>query len=62
MMMNPAVKGVKSRADYALLLTFDNGDRRVFDMKPFLDKGIFRDLKDVTKFRSVHICFDYRVG
>jgi len=56
--MYPAVKDVKPEADYTLLLTFDNGDHRRFDMKPFLDKGIFRELKDVAQFNSVHVSFD----
>jgi hypothetical protein len=56
--MYPAVKDVKPGTDYTLLLTFDNDDHRRFDMKPFLDKGIFRELKDIAHFNSVHVCFD----
>ena len=56
--MYPAVKEVLPGNDYTLLLTFDNGDKRKFDMKPFLDKGIFKELKDISKFNTVHICFD----
>jgi len=56
--MYPAVKEVKPDVDYTLLLTFDNGDKRRFDMKPYLDKGIFRELKDVSKFNRVHVYFD----
>ena len=56
--MYPAVKEVKPGADYTLLLTFDNGDKKRFDMKPYLEKGIFRELKDISKFNTVHISFD----
>ncbi len=56
--MYPAVKDVKPGIDYTLLLTFDNGDRRRFDMKPYLNTGIFRELKDVSKFNTVRVCFD----
>lgn len=56
--MYPAVKEVKPETDYMLLLTFNNGDKRRFDMKPYLNKGIFKELKDVSKFNTVHICFD----
>lgn len=56
--MYPAVKKVEPCIDYTLLLTFDNGDTRKFDMKPYLDKGIFRELKDIAAFNTVHICFD----
>ncbi len=56
--MYPAVKDVKPQSDYTLLLTFDNGDKRAFDMKPYLDKGIFRELKDISMFNTVRVCFD----
>ena len=56
--MYPAVKEVKPGIDYTLMLTFDNGQKRKFDMKPYLDKGIFRELKDISKFNTVHISFD----
>jgi hypothetical protein len=56
--MYPSVKEVKPGNDYTLLLTFDNGDKRRFDMKPYLEKGIFRELKDISKFNSVHVSFD----
>lgn len=56
--MYPAVKEVKPGVDYTLLLTFDNGDKRRFDMKPYLDMGIFRELKDISKFNKVRISFD----
>jgi hypothetical protein len=56
--MYPAVKEVKPGTDYTLLLTFDNGDKRRFDMKPYMDLGIFRELKDVSKFNTVRVSFD----
>jgi hypothetical protein len=52
--MNPTVTGVKPERDYLLTLDFSNGERRQFDVKPYLDKGIFRELKDVAIFNSVH--------
>ena len=27
-------------------------------MKPYLDMGIFKELKDISKFNTVHIRFD----
>ncbi len=56
--MYPAVKEVRPGTDYTLLLTFDNGDKKRFDMKPYLDKGVFRELRDITKFNTVHVSFD----
>lgn len=51
--MNPRVTNVQSKENYTLLLTFDNSEQRVFDVKPFLEKGIFRELKDENKFKQV---------
>lgn len=52
------VSAVKPQEDYLLLLTFENGEQRQLDMKPFLDIGpVFRALKDPQIFRTVHVCF-----
>jgi len=53
-----AIKSVKPIPNYNLILTFENGEIRQFDMNPLLDTGIFRELKDVAKFNTVRICFD----
>ncbi|MCC7305972.1 MAG: DUF2442 domain-containing protein [Acidobacteria bacterium] len=53
-----SVKKVEPQTDYSLILTFENGERKRFDMKPFLDKGVFRKLRDVELFRSVRISFN----
>ncbi len=53
--MNPRVQAVQPRADYTLLLTFTNREERVFDMKPYLDKGIFRELRDYGYFNAVRV-------
>src|SRR5438874_9599629 len=53
-----AVKKVKPLDHYMLHLTFSNGEDRLFDVKPYLDKGIFRELQDVKMFNSVRISFD----
>jgi hypothetical protein len=56
--MHPKLKSVDPLPSYQLLLTFDNGEQRQFDMNSYLDKGIFADLKDESLFRSVHVSFD----
>jgi hypothetical protein len=53
-----AVKDVKPLRDYQLLLTFENGEQRQFDMKPYLEFGIFRELKDMNLFNTVKPSFD----
>ena len=53
MMVNPRVRDVKPNPDYTLTLTFTNGEIKVFDVKPYLDKGIFRELRNMSVFNSV---------
>ena len=53
-----AIKEVKPQDNYLLLLTFENGERRQFDMKPYLDLGIFQELKDLSLFSTVKTSFD----
>lgn len=55
--MNPRVKKVKAEDDYRLRISFENGEVRFFDMKPYLSFGVFRQLKDVKAFRSVKAAF-----
>ena len=53
-LMYIGVKAVVPNNDYTLTLTFENGEKRLFDMKPYLDFGpVFRALK----FRSVRVAF-----
>jgi len=51
--MNPRVISVKPNPNYTLTLVFSNGEVRVFDVKPYLEFGIFRELKDKSLFNSV---------
>ncbi|MBN2579898.1 MAG: DUF2442 domain-containing protein [Pirellulales bacterium] len=56
--MFPRVQSVSPLPDYQLLLTFDNQEQRRFNMQPYLDKGVFAELKEEPLFRSVHVSFD----
>ncbi len=51
--MNPRIKEVYPNDDYTLSILFDNNEQRIFDVKPYLDKGIFNQLKDRRIFNSV---------
>ncbi|MBF0167500.1 MAG: DUF2442 domain-containing protein [Alphaproteobacteria bacterium] len=51
--MSPEVLSVEPLENFSLLLTFDNGEHRVFSVAPYLDKGIFSELRDAAYFRSV---------
>jgi hypothetical protein len=52
-MINPRVKSVKPLNDYSIQLTFDNDEVKIFDVRPYLDKGVFTQLKDQSVFNSV---------
>jgi hypothetical protein len=51
------VTAVRALDNYQLELTFSTGETRWFDARPYLDKGIFTDLKDQSYFRSVRLAF-----
>lgn len=51
--MNPRVKAVKPNSDYTITLIFTNGEVKCFDVKPYLNTGIFQELKDMSIFNSV---------
>lgn len=53
-----AVKEVKPIDNYKLILTFENDEIKLFDMKPYLNKGIFKELWDENLFREVRVSFD----
>jgi hypothetical protein len=52
------IKSVKALEDYEVLLEFENGEERVFDLKPYLSLGKFSELRDPNKFKTVRVSFD----
>jgi hypothetical protein len=51
------VKSVKPLPDYKIYVELENGQKGVFDMTPYLDRGVFRELKDPHYFNQVVILF-----
>lgn len=49
------VVGVIAKPDYTLFLEFENGERRVFDMAPLMDKKPFIQLKDSPLFTKASV-------
>ena len=48
--------------DFTLLLTFDNDEQRIFDVKPFLKKGtVFEQFLQPSEFRRVYLDNDHCV-
>ena len=53
MNMNPRVKEVYPIEDYQLRLIFNNGEEKIFDVKPYLNIGVFKELKKLSIFKTV---------
>ncbi len=51
------VISAQAREDYTLELEFNDGACRRFDVKPYLDKGVFTELKNLTYFKNIKIAF-----
>jgi hypothetical protein len=49
------VRSVHPQDDHLLLLTFENGEKRIFDLKPYLNKGIFTRLKSADLFKTARV-------
>ena len=51
------VSYVEPKDDYVLLVKLSNGKEGFFDVKPYLDKGVFTELKDKSLFAAVRPAF-----
>jgi hypothetical protein len=51
------VVSAKANDDFTLDVVFSDGAVRRFDAKPYLEKGIFRRLRNVEYFKNVHIAY-----
>ena len=43
--------------DHRIKVTLSNGNKGIFDVKPYLDRGVFTELKDYEYFRRARIEF-----
>jgi len=53
--MNPHVTDIVPNDDHTLTLTFNNGEVKRYDMKPWLDRGVFRELRNIGYFRCARV-------
>ena len=49
----PRVKSVEALPDYVLLVTFQNGERKEYDVKPLLQYPMYRNLDKVFPAAAV---------
>jgi hypothetical protein len=52
------VKSVKPKENYILELEFNNSEIKYFDMKEYLNHGIFKELKNPKLFNTVKVFFE----
>lgn len=50
------IMDVVANDDHTLTITFDHGERQLYDMRPFLKKGtVFEPFIDLQNFRRVYV-------
>ena len=55
--MIPDVTHFEILPGYKIKVTLSNGKRGIFDVEPYLDRGIFKELRDYNYFRRARIEF-----
>jgi hypothetical protein len=53
-----SVTRVRIRENFHLELEFGSGERRMFDARPYLERGVFQQLKDPQRFAEAYVAFD----
>jgi Protein of unknown function (DUF2442) len=48
---------VKPLANYQIYVELKDGRKGIFDVTPYLNKGVFQELKDIHYFNQVGILF-----
>jgi Protein of unknown function (DUF2442) len=51
------ITAVAANDDFSLDLQFNDGSVKRFDVKPYLDYEVFRELKDLDYFKQVDLAF-----
>jgi len=53
-MMQPKVLNVNPLTNYKVIIFFDTGERKIFDVTPYISGDWFGKLKDIDFFNTVH--------
>ena len=53
--MNPRIKSVLPNPDFTLKLTFENNEVKLFDMRAYLEIGVFKELKNESLFQTAKV-------
>lgn len=54
-MLRPTVIEVKAMENYNLLLKFDNGERKIFDVKPYINGAWYGELNNKNLYRTTEV-------
>ena len=54
-MLQPRVLEVKPLNDYKVLVAFETGERKIFDVSPYISGDWFGKLKDTEFFKTVRV-------
>ncbi len=52
------VTRVTPKDNFHLELQFSTGETRLFDARPYLDRGAFKKLQDPALFKQAYVAFD----
>jgi hypothetical protein len=55
--MIPDVIGIEILTDHQIKVSLSDGRKGIFDVKPYLERGIFKELKDYNYFKQARIEF-----
>jgi hypothetical protein len=53
--MNPRVKSVHPTSEYTLEIVFNNEEKKKFDIRPYLNFGLFAELNDISLFLTAKV-------
>ncbi len=54
-MLRPTAQTVKALDNFQLQIDFDNGERKCFDVKPYIQGSWYGELKDPLYFKRVFV-------
>jgi hypothetical protein len=56
-MMQTVIQAIP-RNNFMLELIFSSGETRIFDAKPYLEKGAFKALQEEQLFKQAYVAYD----
>lgn len=56
--MTPKIIDVAALANYNVVITYENSEKRALSLLPFFEIGLFSELKNEALFKTVKVSFD----